>query len=104
MRMSMNISFPVYVFNRAVSDGTVGDKIRSIMEELKREAVYLTEQFGQRAAVMIVNLENASQVPALAELWFLNFNASVEFHVAMMPGELSEAVLEALGRKYSQPH
>ncbi len=104
MRMLMNISFPVHEFNKGVSDGTVGGKIKSILEEIKPEAVYFTEQFGQRAAVMVVNLENASQVPALAEPWFLNFNASVEFHIAMTPGELSEAGLEALGKKYAQPH
>lgn len=102
MRMLMNISFPVHEFNKGVSDGTVGFKIKGILDEIKPETVYFTEQFGQRAAVMVVNVENASQVPALAEPWFLNFNASVEFHIAMTPGELNEAGLEALGRKYTQ--
>ncbi|MDX1762961.1 MAG: panthothenate synthetase [bacterium] len=103
MRMLMNVSFPVHEFNRAVSDGTVGGKIETILEELKAETVYFTEQFGQRAALMIVNLENSSQIPAMAEPWFLHFNASVEFRIAMTPGELSEAGLESLGKKYAQP-
>lgn len=64
MRMLMNVSFPVHEFNRAVSDGTVGGKIGAILDEIKAETVYFTEQFGQRAAVMIVNVENASQVPS----------------------------------------
>ncbi len=99
MRMLLNISFPVNEFNKAVKDGSIGRKIKAILERSKPEAVYFTEQFGQRAAVAIVNVENPSQVPAFAEPWFLQFNASVEFRIAMTPGDLEESGLEELGRK-----
>ncbi len=99
MRMLLNITFPVNEFNRAVKDGSVGQKIKAILEQSKPEAVYFTEQFGQRAAVAIVNVEQPSQVPAFAEPWFLQFNASVEFRIAMTPADLEESHLEELGRK-----
>lgn len=101
MRMLLNIGFPVNEFNKAVKDGSISPKIEGILEEIRPEAVYFTEQFGQRAAVVIVNVDNPSQVPVLAEPWFLNFNASVELRIAMTPGDLKEAGLEILGKKYA---
>lgn len=97
--MLMNISFPVNEFNRAVMDGSVGKKIKAILQQSNPEAVYFTEQFGQRGAVAIVNVENSSDIPVLAEPWFLQFNASVEFRIAMTPADLESSQLEELGRK-----
>jgi hypothetical protein len=39
-------------------------------------------------------------VPAIAEPFFLTFDASVEFRVVMTPEDLGAAGLEALGEKY----
>ena len=49
------------------------------------KAVYFTEQNGQRGAVLIVDLPDPSKIPALAEPWFLTFQADVEFRVVMSP-------------------
>jgi hypothetical protein len=99
--MVLNVSFPVAEFNAAVKDGSAGQKLGRILEEIKPEAVYFTEQDGQRGALVVVDLPNASRIPALAEPWFLSFNARVEFRVAMTPDDLKKAGLEELGRKYA---
>jgi len=101
MRMLLNIDFPPEPFNQAVKDGTVGQKIRRILEDIKPEAVYFTELNGRRGAILIVDLADPSQVPALAEPWFLAFNAEVRFRIAMTPADLEKGGLEALGRKWS---
>ena len=36
-------------------------------------------------------MENTSQMPAIAEPWFLAVNASVEFTPVMLPEDLKEA-------------
>ena len=100
MRMLMNVIIPTDRFNEAVRNGTVGSKIRGILEELKPEAVYFTEQDGLRGAVLIVNLENPAHVPTLAEPWFLAFDARVKFQIAMTPEDLQRAGLESLGKKW----
>jgi len=41
-----------------------------------------------------------SRVPAIAEPFFLLFNASVEFHVVMTPDDLAKAGLDAIGKKW----
>jgi hypothetical protein len=101
MRMLLNVKFPNAEFNQAVRDGTVGQKVRRIFEDTKPEAVYFTEQNGQRGAILIIDLVDASKVPAFAEPWFLAFNADVEIRIVMTPDDLQKAGLEELGKKWS---
>jgi hypothetical protein len=101
MRMLLNVKFPPAEFNQAVKDGSVGPKVARILEATKPEAVYFTEQNGQRSAIMIIELADPSQVPAFAEPWFLEFSANVEFRIVMSPEDLQRAGLEALGKKWS---
>jgi len=100
MRMLMNVTFPAEEFNQAVRDGSVGQKIARILEEIKAEAVYFTEEDGERGVILIVNLDDPAKVPALAEPWFLNFNAYVKFRIVMTPEDLKKAGLEELGKKW----
>lgn len=100
MRMLMNVTFPTDDFNETVRDGTVGPKISRILEEIKPEAVYFTEQDGWRGAILIVNVDDSAKIPALAEPWFLTFNANVEFRIVMTPDDLMRAGLDELGKKW----
>jgi hypothetical protein len=101
MRMIMQVRMPNEKFNAAVSDGSAGQKMKRILDEIKPESVYFTEYKGQRGAIMIIDLKEPSQIPALAEPWFIGFDAEVEFHVAITPDELGRAGLDALGKKWS---
>ena len=94
MRILLNVNLPHAEFNAAVRDGTAGSKLNRILEAIKPEAVYFTEQHGHRGAVLIVDLADPSKIPSLAEPWFLTFNADVEFRVAMTPDDLKRAGLD----------
>jgi len=48
MRMLMNVKVPHQTFNAAVKDGSAGAKLAKILEAIKPEAVYFTEQSGHR--------------------------------------------------------
>lgn len=101
VRILLNVSIPHEPFNAAVKDGTAGQKLSRILDEIKPEAVYFTEMDGKRGAVIVVELPDSSKVPTLAEPWFLTFDASVEFRVAMTPDDLRNAGLDELGRKWA---
>src|ERR1700730_3697374 len=101
MRMLLNVKLPHQPFNAAVKNGTAGSKLSRILEAIKPEAVYFTEQNGQRGAVLIVDLPDPSKIPALAEPWFLTFQADVEFRVVMSPDDLKGAGLDELGKQWS---
>jgi len=47
-----------------------------------------------------VNVNTPSDIPVLAEPWFLNFEADCEFRIAMTPEDLQRAGLDALGKKW----
>jgi hypothetical protein len=100
MRMLMHVKLPHQEFNAALRDGSVGKKLEAILAASKPEAVYFTEYEGRRSAIMIVDMEDSSRVPAFAEPWFLAFNAEVSFHVAMTPDDLGRAGLDELGKKW----
>ena len=101
MRMLLNVKMPHQQFNAAVRDGTAGSKLDAILEATKPEAVYFTEQNGLRTAILIVDLPDPSKAPALAEPWFLGFEADVEFHIVMTPDDLKKAGLDEIGKKWS---
>lgn len=98
--MLLNIAFPHEPFNTAVRDGTAGQKLGRILDEIKPEAAYFTEQQGGRGAILIVDLPDPSKIPALAEPWFLTFEADVEFKVVMSSADLKNAGLEEIGKKW----
>ena len=100
MRMLMQIKIPVEPFNTAVRDGSAGKKMQKIREAIKPEAAYFSEQDGCRGGVLVVDMKDASEIPRLAEPWFLTFNASVEFRVAMTPEDLGRAGLDELGKTW----
>ena len=98
MRMLMHVQLPLEPFNTAVREGTVGDNIRRILEAIRPEAAYFSEQDGKRGGTLVVDVQSPSDVPRLAEPWFLQFNAHVEFRIAMTPEDLGRANLETLGQ------
>lgn len=100
MRYVLQVTLPIDKFNQAVRDGTVGQKIQSILEDTKPEAVYFTSREGHRGGFLIINMENASEIPRYAEPWFLYFDAKVEFLPTMTPEDLQKAGLEALGKRW----
>lgn len=100
MKMLVTVEMPHEPFNEAVRTGKAGDIIKRILDDIKPEFVYFTEQNGLRGAVMLVNINNPSDVPSISEPFFLHFNADCKFRIAMSPEDLAKAGLEKLGSKW----
>jgi len=100
MRMLIIAKNPPEPFNSGVKDGSSGKKLEAILEEIKPEIALFTEIEGKRCTVMIVDMKDASQIPSLAEPFFLSFNSEVSFHPVMSPEDLGKAGLEDLGKKW----
>ena len=71
MRFLIKVTIPVEAGNAAAKDGTLGKLSQSIVTEM--------------------NIDDPSEIPAVAEPFFLGLNASVEFHPAMTPEDLAKA-------------
>jgi hypothetical protein len=83
-----------------VRDGSAGAVIARIVEECQPEVIYFTEQSRKRGAVLVVDIAEPSDLPSIAEPWFLQFNAECEFRLAMKPEDLQKAGLDKLGAKW----
>jgi hypothetical protein len=102
VRFLLKVNIPVESGNLAAKAGKLGATIQSIVADLKPEAVYFTDNNGQRTAFIVLEMQDASQIPAIAEPWFLAFNASVEIHPVMVADDLARAggAIENAVKKY----
>ena len=100
MKMLLNVTLPHQPFNAAVKNGTAGPTLNRILEATKPEAVYFTERNGRRGAVLVLDLPDASKIPALVEPWMLAFEADIELRPVMTPDDLKHAGLDEVGKKW----
>jgi hypothetical protein len=92
MRMLLRVSIPVEAGNAAAKDGTLGPKIERILADLKPEAAYFfADDSGQRSGSIVFDMQDTSQIPSVAEPWFLAFHASVSLRPVMNPQDLAKA-------------
>jgi hypothetical protein len=91
MRFLLKVNIPVEAGNAAAKAGKLGATIQSILADLKPEAVYFTDSNGQRTAFIFLEMQDASQIPAVAEPWMLAFNAGIEIKPVMIPDDLAKA-------------
>jgi len=78
--------------NAAVKNGTLGTTIERILADLKPEAAYFfADDSGQRSGSIVFDMKDTSQIPAVAEPWFLAFNANISLRPIMNPQDLAKA-------------
>jgi hypothetical protein len=83
MRMMLKVSIPVDTGNSAARAGKLGSTIQSILEELKPEAAYFFEDGGERTGFVVFDMKESSELPAVAEPWFLAFGAKLTLRPVM---------------------
>ncbi len=105
MRTLMQISIPVEAGNQAARTGAFGSSFQKIIESLKPEAAYFTAQpNGERGGFIVFDLQDTSQIPVIAEPFFLAFNARVTFAPVMNAQDLATAApgIEKAVREHSK--
>lgn len=92
MRMLLRVSIPVEAGNAAARSGTLGSTVEKIVADLKPEAAYFfADDNGQRSCSIVFDLKDPSEIPGVAEPWFLAFNAKVSLRPIMNPQDLAKA-------------
>ncbi|WP_338526720.1 panthothenate synthetase [Pseudomonas batumici] len=100
MKMLLMVEFPNEPFNALVRSGKIGEIMERILESIKPETAYFTEQEGMRGGIFLINVQDSSEIPSFAEPFFLNFEATCKFRLAMNPQDLQRAGLDALGKTW----
>ena len=94
--MLLRVQLPVEKGNAAIKDGSLQRTIESVLNTLKPEAAYFFPENGKRAALLVFDLPDPSQIPVVAEPFFQQLEASVEFTPVMNLEDL-QAGLQRLG-------
>ena len=105
MRMLLRVSIPVETGNAAAKAGTLGSTVEKILADLKPEAAYFfPDDNGNRSGSIVFDMKNSSQIPAVAEPWFLAFNAKISLRPVMNPQDLAAAVpsINKAGQQYGK--
>jgi hypothetical protein len=103
MRFMLKAVMDTEKANAVARSGGLGKTIQGIVAELKPEAAYFTDDHGKRTAYIFFDMRDASQIPAIAEPWFLALNAHIEFHAVMNADDLAKAApgIEQAVKKYA---
>jgi hypothetical protein len=89
--MLLRVSIPVDAGNAAAANGTLGTTVEKILAGLKPEAAYFfADDDGQRSASIVFDMKETSDIPAIAEPWFLAFNAKVSLRPVMTAADLQK--------------
>jgi hypothetical protein len=103
MRTLLRVSMQTDTANAAVKDGTLPMVMRSALEALKPEAAYFCTQDGRRTAFIVFDLQNASDMPSIAEPFFMALNASVDFSPCMNADDLRIGLDKAAATREKAP-
>ncbi len=88
--------------NALVRDPNMAQRIQTVLEDLRPEAVYFAAANGQRSIYAICTLETGADIPRVAEPLWLAFNASVEIVPVLTPEDMQQAgpSLSQVAQKY----
>lgn len=65
------------------------------MAEIKPEAAYFTAIDGNRTGLIFFDLKEPSQIPAIAEPFFMSVGAAIELFPVMTPQDIQKGLHEA---------
>ena len=95
MRMMLKVTIPVEAGNKAIKDGTLPRTMQSTIDRLKPEAAYFLAEEGKRTALFFFNMQDASQIPVIAEPLFMGMHASLTMLPVMNADDLQKGLAEA---------
>jgi hypothetical protein len=92
MRMMLKIVIPTEAGNQAIKDGSLQKAFEAIMSKMKPEAAYFFPEHGLRSAMMIFDMQDASEIPAIAEPLFAGLNARLQLLPVMNADDLKKGL------------
>ena len=102
MRFLMKVTLPVEKGNALVRDPNMGQRMETMMSDIKPEAVYFCVEDGQRTVYFVVNIES-TDLPRILEPAWLTLNADIKLIPAMNQEDFQQATqqLPSIVSKYS---
>jgi hypothetical protein len=94
MRMVLKATMDTERASQAIQDGSMGEALQGVMEQLNPEAAYFYPEGGKRTAFFVFDLEDPSKLPPLTEPIFRTAAAKVEMTPVMNIDDLRSGLQE----------
>jgi hypothetical protein len=92
MRTLLRVTLDTDAGNRAILDGSLAKTIGQFVEKTKPEASYFGPHGGKRSAMFVFDLQDSSQIPAIAEPFFIGLGADIELGPVMNLEDLQKGL------------
>jgi hypothetical protein len=94
MRVMARVRIPVESGNEGIRSGVLPKTMQQFAERWHPEAAYFTTFDGSRTAYFVFDMPDTSAIPSIAEPFFMELNASVEFAPVMNAEDLQKGLSE----------
>jgi hypothetical protein len=92
VRTLAKFTLDVAAANAAIRSGDLERTLKASLETLKPEAAYFAVENGKRAVYIVFDLKSPSDLPSIAEPWFMTAQATVELTPAMNLDDLKSGL------------
>ena len=99
MRTLLKFQFPVEAANQGIKDGTLPRTVEGFIQQHKPEAAYFFAEEGLRTALFVFDLKDTSDIPSIAEPFFMTLNAAVSATPVMNAEDLKTGLGRLAGRQ-----
>ncbi|MGP4003078.1 hypothetical protein [Streptomyces sp. 8N706] len=99
MRMLLKARIPTEAGNQTIKNGTMEKTLMSALDALAPEAAYFFPDEGVRTCFLVFDMERSSQLPSVAETFFLEFGAKVDVTPVMNLEDLQTGLGELMATR-----
>ncbi len=89
MHMMIRVTIDVVSGNEAIRSGKLGKVMGDFAAKFKPEAMYFTTDNGVRTAYIVFDMKDVTDMPAIAEPFFMDLNADIDYLPVMNKDELT---------------
>ncbi|WTC17509.1 hypothetical protein OH709_17315 [Streptomyces cellulosae] len=94
MRVMLKATLDTEKSNEALRSGKLPDMMQETIERLHPEAAYFGPLGGRRTCLLVLDVEDSSQIPPIGEPFFSQFDAEVEMTPVMNADDLRKGLSE----------
>ncbi|MER5382374.1 DUF3303 family protein [Streptomyces sp. NPDC002688] len=92
MRVMLRATMDTEKANEVIRSGKLQQLMQETMEQLKPEAAYFTTHDGNRACFLVFDLQDSSQLPVIAEPFFMSLGARIDISPVMNAEDLQKGL------------
>lgn len=88
MRVLLKASLDTEKSNEVIRSGKMPELMKEALDQIKPEAAYFTAENGDRTCYLVFDMQDSSQMPPIAEPFFMNLGAKIQYTPVMNVEEL----------------